>query len=162
VVAVGLAVGLALYPEAELEAIGQLVRIIGLAGVALMASAMVTGAPWVVGWATVALLTEYGLSLVSRPTIDLRSPFYAAVLLLMVESAYASLERRAWIAGLTVRLTREVGRLAAFGLSAALLAALVLVLASVPVAYGILVQVAGVAAATAVLATLVLLVRRRA
>jgi hypothetical protein len=161
-VAIGLASGLAFYPEAELEAISRVVPVIGLAGVGLMIAAMVSGAPWLVGWATVTLLTEYGLSLVTRPTIDPRTPLYAAVLFLTVESAYASLERRARIAGLSGRLAGEVARWAAFGVSAFAVAAVVLALASLPLAHGILVQVAGVGAAAAVLATLIFLVRQRA
>jgi hypothetical protein len=153
---------LAFYPEAELEAIGRLVRVAGLVGVALMISAMITGAPWLVGWATAALLTEYGLSLVDLPVIDRRAPLYAAVLFLMVEMAYASLERRAGVAGFPGGLVSEVARLVVFGLGAFGLTALVLLLASVPLAHGILIQVAGVAAAAAVLATLILLVRQRA
>lgn len=161
-VAISLAAGLALYPEAGLETIGRLVRIIGLAGLALMISTMITGAPWLVGWATAVLLTDYGLSLVGRAAIDGRAPVYAAALFLMVEAAYASLERRARIAGRSGRLRSEVGRLAGLALGAFALATLVLILASVPVAFGVLVQVAGAAAAAAVLATLVLLVRQRA
>jgi hypothetical protein len=160
--AVGLALGLALYPEAELETLTQLVRLIGLAGGALMIAGMVVGSPWVVGWATVVLLFQYGLSLIARPAADLWAPLYAAGLLLMVEAGYASLERRARIAGLSGALGREAGRLTALGVAAAALSALVLALASVPVAYGLLVQVAGVGAAAAVLTTMVLLVRRRA
>ena len=159
--AIGLATGLSLYPGAELSAISQLVRLIGVAGAALMILAMVAGASWVVGWATVMLLVAYGLSLVTRPAVDPGAPLYAAALFLMVESAYGSLERRGRIAGLTGLLTREIGRLMLFGLTALVLAALVLALASVPVAPGFLVQVAAVGAATAVLTTLVLLVRRR-
>ena len=160
--AVGLAVGLSSYPVADLEAISQLVRLIGVAGVALMAAAMVFGVPWLVGWATVTLVTEYALSLLAHPSIDVRAPLYAGALFLMVESAYAALERRARIAGPSGRLGREMSRLLALGSAAAAVAALVLVLASIPVAYGLLVQVAGVGAAAAVLTTLILLVRQRA
>jgi hypothetical protein len=162
VVAIGMASGLAFYPEAELEAISRVVLIIGLFGVGLMISAMVFGAPWLVGWATVTLLAEYGLSLVARPSVDPRAPLYAAVLFLTVESAYASLERQARIAGLSGRFVGHVARWVVFGVSALAVAALVLTLASLPVAHGILVQVAGVAAAAAVLATLIFLVRQRA
>lgn len=160
-VAAGLAAGLALYPRAELEPISRLVQSIGLVGAALMIAAMVTGAPWVVGWATATLVTEYGLSLLARPSIDPAAPAYAAALFLMVEAAYAALERRARMAGLSGRAGQEVGRMIAFGLSALAVSALVLTLASVPVSYGILIQVAGVAAAAAVLATLVLLIQQR-
>jgi len=144
------------------ETLTQLVRLIGVTGAVLMIAGMVGGAPWVVGWATVVLLFQYGLSLVARPAADLSAPLYASGLLLMVEAAYASLERRARIAGLSGRLGREAGRLVALGLAAAALSALVLAVASVPVAYGLLVQVAGVGAAGAALTTLILLVRRRA
>lgn len=153
---------MAFYPEAELEAIDRLVRVAGLIGVALMISAMITGAPWLVGWATTVLLTEYGMSLVELPVIDRRAPLHAAVLFLMVEMAYASLERRAGVGGFPGGPVSEVARLAVFGLAAFGLTALVLLLASVPLAHGILIQVAGVAAAAAVLATLILLVRQRA
>lgn len=162
VVAIGLAAGLAVYPRAELEPIRRLVQSIGLVGAALMISAMLTGAPWVVGWATATLVTEYGLSLLGRPAVDPGAPFYAAALFLMVEVAYAALERRGRIAGLPGRPGRDAGRMIGFGLSALAVASLVLALASLPIAYGIFVQVAGVAAAAAVLATLVLLVRQRA
>ncbi len=161
-VAVGLATGLALYPRAELEPISRLVQSIGLVGAIFMISAMVTGAPWVVGWATATLVTGYGLSLVARPAVDPLAPVYAAALFLMVEAAYAALERRARMAGLSGRALREGGRMMVFGLGAFAIAALVLTLASVPVAYGLLMQVSGVAAAAAVLATLVLLIRQRA
>jgi hypothetical protein len=159
-VAIGLAVGLFSYPVVELEAISQLVRLIGVAGVALMVVAMVVGVPWLVGWATVILVTEYALSLITRPSVDVWAPLYAAALFLMIESAYGSLERRARIAGLSGRI--RMGRWFAMGSAAAAVAALVLALASVPVAYGLLVQVAGVGAAAAVLTTLILLVRQRA
>lgn len=151
-----------MYPEAGFVEIGRLVRAIGLFGLMLMILAMTTGAPWLVGWATATLLTDYGLSLVGRVAIDSRAPVYAAALFLMVEAAYASLERRARIAGRSGRVLNEVGRLLVFAVTAGSLAGLVLVLASVPVVHGILVQVAGGAAATAVLATLMLLVRQRA
>ena len=151
-----------MYPEAGLEEIGRLVQAIGLFGLILMIVAMVTGAPWLVGWASATLFTEYGFSLVGRAGFDSLAPVYAAALFLMVEAAYASLERRARIAGRSGRVSSEIGRLLVFAATAGLLSAFVLVLASVPVAYGILVQVAGGAAAAAVLATLTLLVRQRA
>jgi hypothetical protein len=159
--AVGLAFGLSAYPAAELEAISQLVRLIGAAGVALMILAMVMGVPWVVGWAAAALLGQYALSLLTRPAVDPGAAFYAAALILMVESAYASLERRARIAGRFGMLVREAGRLFVIGLAALALAALALALASVPVEYGLLIQVAGFGAAAAVLTTLVVLMRQR-
>ena len=153
---------LSVYPEAELEGIRRLGAMVGLTGVALMIAALVIGVPRVVGWSAVMLLAQYGLSLVSRGGVDPLAPVYAAALFLMVETAYASLERRAQIAGLSGMLPREVGRFLALGLASLGLAALVLALASVPVAYGFLVQVAGVGAAAAVLTTLIMLVRRRA
>lgn len=156
-----MAFGLSAYPAAELEAISQLVRLIGVVGVALMISAMVMGVRGVVGWAAAALLGQYALSLLTRPAVDYGAALYAAALILMVESAYASLERRSRIAGLSGMLVREAGRLFVVGLAALALAALALALASVPLAYGLLIQVAGVGAAAAVLTTLVLLVRQR-
>lgn len=160
--AAGLAWGLAVYPEAGVEELARLVQAIGLFGLLLMIMAMVTGAPWLVGWATATLLTDYGLSLIGKAAIDVLAPVYAAALYLMVEAAYASLERRARIAGRSGRVLHEAGRLLILTVTAGSLAALVLVLASVPVAHGILIQVAGGAAAAAVLATLTLLVRQRA
>jgi hypothetical protein len=161
-VAVGLAIGLSVYPESELEGISQLGRLAGLTGVALMIVALVRGVPRVVGWAAVILLAQYGLSLVSRAAVDPLAPVYAATLLLMVETAYSSLEWRARLAGPSGTPIQAVGRLLALGLAGLGLAALVLALASVPLAYGLLVQVAGVGAAAAVLTTLITLVRRRA
>jgi hypothetical protein len=139
-----------------------LVRLIGIFGVALMISAMVTGAAWVVGWAAVVLVVEYGLSLISRGSSDPWVPLYAAGLLLMVESAYASLERRARIPGISGRFGRETFRMLSLAGAAAGVSAIVLALASVPVAYGLLIQVAGVGAAAAILTSLILLVRQRA
>ncbi|MDH5616543.1 MAG: hypothetical protein OEY62_08395 [Acidimicrobiia bacterium] len=161
-VAVGLAVGLSSYPVADLDATNQLVRLIGVAGVVLMVAAMVIGVPWLVGWATVTLVTEYAFSLLARPSVDVWASLYAAALFLMVESAYATLERRARIAGPSGEVGREMSRLLVVGSAAVAVAALVLALASIPVAYGLLVQVAGVGAAAAVLTTLILLVRQRA
>jgi hypothetical protein len=161
-VAVGLSVALSISPQAELETIRQLVRLIGISGAALMISAMVTGAAWVVGWATVMLFVQYALSLISRTSSDTWAPLYAVGLVLMVESAYASLERRARIPGVSGRFGREVIRLLVLGVAAGGLTAGVLALASLPVEYGLLVQVAGVGAAAAVLTTLILLVRQRA
>lgn len=127
-----------------------------------MIAAMTVGVPWVIGWSAVVLVVQYGLSLIAHPSVDVWVPLYAAALFLMVESAYASLERRARMAGMFGRLRREWGQLLAQGVAAAALSALVLALASVPVAYGFLVQVAGAGAAAAVLTTLILLVRQRA
>lgn len=153
---------LSLYPETDSETIGRVVQLVGVVGAALMISAMVVGAPWVVGWAAAALVIQYGLSLLARPVVDPWAPAYAALLFLTVESAYASLERRAKMAGLVGMLGREAGRLVVLSVAALAVAAVVLTLASIPVAHGILVQVAGVGAATTVLTSLVLLVRRRA
>ncbi len=159
--AVALALGLSLFPQADLEVIRRLVGLIGIAGVVSMISAVAVGVPWLIGWGSVLLLGQYGLSLAGGAPIDSRAPWYAAGLLLMVESAYASLEQRAKVSGLSGNLPRDVGRWAVFGLGGLCVAALVMWLASVPVTYGILVQVAGVGAATALLTTLVVLVRRR-
>ena len=154
--------GLSVYPNAELDNIRQLVRLIGAAGLALMIAAIVVGVRWAVGWATVVLVVGYGLSLIGRPTIDLWAPVYAAGLLVMIESAYASLNRRIPTNRSSGVLTRELGRLLALGLGAAAIGVVVMAMSSAPVAYGLLVQVAGVGAAAAVLTTLILLVRQRA
>jgi hypothetical protein len=162
VIAIGMAVGLSVYPNAELDNIRQLVRLIGAAGLALMIAALVLGVRWAVGWATVVLVFGYGLSLIGRATVDLWAPAYAAGLLVMIESAYASLNGRLPINTSRRVLKRDLGRLLALGLGGAAIAVLVLALSSAPVAYGLLVQVAGVGAAAAVLTTLILLVRHRA
>lgn len=150
-----------MYPTAHLDNLRQIVRLIAAAGLALMIAAMVVGVQWAVGWATVLMVAAYGLSLAGMPTVDRTAPVYAAFILLMVEMAYASLERRAGVMSVRGAGTRELSKLVALGLVAAFVAAFVLAVASAPVAYGLLVQVAGVGAAAAVLMTLVLLVRQR-
>ncbi len=157
-----MAFGLSVYPNAELDNIRQLVRLIGAAGLALMIAALVLGVRWAVGWATVVMVVGYGLSLIGRATVDLWAPAYAAGLLVMIESAYASLNGRLPTNTSRRVLKRDLGRLLALGLGGASIAVLVLALSSAPVAYGLLVQVAGVGAAAAVLTTLILLVRQRA
>lgn len=127
-----------------------------------MTAAVVIGAPRAVGWAAVMLLVQYGTSLVSREGVDPGAPVYAAVLYLTVELAHASVERRNRIPGPSVLPLREVGRLPVLGVAAWGIAGLVVALASLPVEYGLLVQVAGVGAAAALLTTLIMLVRGRA
>ncbi len=134
----------------------------GLAGVVLIIAALVIGAPRTVGWAAAMLLVQYGISLVSRDGVDPGAPVYAAVLLLTVEMAYASLERRRRIPGPSGMRLRGLGRLPVLAVVGWAMAALVVVLASLPVEYGLLVQVAGIGAAAAVVTTLIMLIRARA
>lgn len=127
-----------------------------------MAFAMVLSSSWLVGWAAILLVVGYGFSLVGADTVDLRAALVAAAVYLMVEAAYVSLERRRRLVGPGGFALREVLRVGVLTAASFVLAAVILALVSVPIAYGILVQVAGVGAAAAVLATLVLLVRQRA
>lgn len=116
---------------------------------------------WLVGWSAVVLTVAYGLALIGRPDVDVLVPLYAAALVLMIESAHGSIDRRRRRNDVHPSGPREWGRMLTLGVTAALAALLILALSSVPVAYGLLVQVAGVGAAAAVLTTLILLVRQR-
>lgn len=161
VLAVGLAFGLSRHPVAELPAIGLLVQVLGISGVAALAVALLLGLRWMIAWGSVILLIQYGVSLITSPTIDPWAPAYAAGLFLMTDAAYTSLERRAQLAGPSGFLVQEVGRIVVLTSGAAAASAVVLALVRLPVRQGILVQTAGIGAAAAVLTTLILLVRRR-
>lgn len=160
-VAIAIAAALALYPTSDINNIGPLVRLVGVAGLALMIGAVVAGARWLVGWAAVVLVVAYGLSLIGRPSIDGGVPVYAAALLLTIESAYSAIERRTGLTASRGSASREFGRLAMSAMAAGTITLVVLLLASTPVSYGLLVQVSGVGAVGAVLTTLIVLVRQR-
>ncbi len=152
---------LSLYPAAEQELLGRLVRLIGVGGALLMVAAMVLGTSRMVSWAAVVLVVQYGVSLIPAPSVDRWAPLFAAGVFLMTESAYFSLEQRGRLPGPRSPAFRELLRV--FGITAVVIGAGtgVLALASLPVPSGLLVQAAGVGAAAAALTTLTLLVRRR-
>lgn len=160
-IATAVAAGLAVYPVAELAVLARLVRLIGWFGAGLMAAAMLAGTAWVVSWAAVVLLVQYGLALVNAPALDPWAPAVGAGLFLMVESAYLSLERRERLTGRRGLVLPETARVAGLALAAVAVGALVLAAASLRVTDGIVVQIAGIGAVAAALAALVLLVRRR-
>ena len=127
-----------------------------------MVFAMVLSSSWLVGWSAILLVVGYGVSLVGAESTDPRAALVAAAVYLMVESAFVSLERRFRLIGPGGFVLRETGRVIMLTAASLVLSALILALVSVPIAYGILVQVAGVGAAAAALGTLILLVRQKA
>lgn len=161
VVAVTAATTLAIYPTSDINNIGPLVRLIGLVGLALMVMSIFVGARWLVGWAAVILLVAYALSLIGRSSVDAWVPVYAAVMMLMIDTAYSSIERRTGMAGAGGPTFWQIGRLVVNAIAAGAATLLVLLLGSTPVSYGLLVQIAAVGAVGAVLTTLIVLVRQR-
>jgi hypothetical protein len=102
---------------------------------------------------------QYGLMLLVRDgAIDAFTPAYSAGLLLLAELAYWSLEPD--VPGERGLAARRAGLVAAATLAAAGIGAVVLSISELAAEGGLLLEAAGVVAATAVLVLVVLLARR--
>jgi hypothetical protein len=107
--------------------------------------------------ALLALGVEYGASLFAKDqALDVRAPVYAAALGLLAELAFLAIESRARPAFLARRLAAVAG-LAVGTLG---LGALIVAVGALPRAGGLALGIAGVAAAVATLALVLLLARR--
>ena len=154
---VGLAAALALAPVAG--ASGRLGPLGVLGGLALALYVMGLAMPWpgALPWALGLLAVEYLVSLeVRRAPLDPAAPAYAVAFFLCAELGWLGLEarrgRRPW--------SRRVVAIAALALGGAVVAALLLPLAAVPLAGGPPMTALGVAATIAVAASLAWLGRR--
>lgn len=134
---------------------------IGFGAVALLVLALVAGAGWLVPFAAGLLTIEPAIGLPLGLTTPEAIPVLAALVYLSIELALVSLEERdvleAPVEPLGRRLPRAV--LVAGGVGA--VSWLVLRLAGLDVPHGVLMQIAGVAAAAAAFAMLRWLLRER-
>lgn len=132
----------------------------GVPGLVVLAIALVLGWSVLVPWSVVSLGAAYAVSLHGTDAIDSRAPVVGALLVLVAELAYWSVERRAPIgdeAGLHLRRAATV--LATTAAAAAVGAAL-LTATAVPLGGSVAWDGLGLAAAAAAVATLALLSRR--
>jgi hypothetical protein len=132
----------------------------GAPSLLLLAVGLGAGLPAVVPWAIVSLGASYAVSLHGVAGVDGRAPLVGALLVLVAELAYWSLERRTPVgdsAGL--RLRRAVS-IVALTCAAAALGATLLALTTVPLGGNAAWDALGLAAAAGALATLALLSRR--
>jgi hypothetical protein len=152
-----LALPLAAYPVALRPSVTAL----GVAGMLLLAAALLRPAATLVPWALASLGAGYGLALLlADDDLDPRAGFYAAGMLLVAELALWSVEARRW-----PREDRAAARLRLAGLLVLALAAAtigtLLVAAGAAVPAGAqAVQVVGALGAVGALLALALLARR--
>jgi hypothetical protein len=127
--------------------------------VALLAGALVLRRPNLIAWSLAALGGEYAVWLTERGvSVDTRAPLYGAVLLLVAELAYESIDSS------TVPVepelyARRALQLAGLALAAVVVGALVLAASAVPLGGGVALTAVGVAAATLAVVTIVRMAR---
>jgi hypothetical protein len=137
----------------------------GALATGLLALALWRGWPTLVAWSLALLATGYALALSlgpERATIDAAAPVVAAMLIVVAELAYWSLELRdpgRWEGPLLARRLTVLGVLALVSLA---LGSVVVVLTTVDLRGGVGLTFVGVAAAVATLAILAGLARRAA
>lgn len=133
---------------------------VGAPGLVVLVIALVLGWSVLVPWSVVSLGAAYAVSLHGSDAIDGRAPAVGALLVLVAELAYWSVERRTPIgdeAGLHLRRAASV--LATTAAAAAVGTAL-LTATAVPLGGSVALDGLGLAAAAAAVATLAILARR--
>lgn len=157
------AAGLATYPAAQDIRLRELALAFGALGLALLALGLASRWPSALGLALAALGGEYAVLFAAEGgRLDRFVPVYAAGLFLVAELAFWSIERRVPAWSEPSLLERRLAFLVGACVAAASVAALVTVLAAAGGGGGIVLEAVGVAAATASLGVLALLVRRSA
>lgn len=157
------AAGLATYPAAQDIRLRELALAFGALGLALLALGLASRWPSALGLALAALGGEYAVLFAAEGgRLDRFVPVYAAGLFLVAELAFWSIERRVPAWSEPSLLERRLAFLVGACVAAASVAALVTVLAAAAGGGGIVLEAVGVAAATASLGVLALLVRRSA
>jgi ferric hydroxamate transport system permease protein len=132
---------------------------VGLAGLALAAVALVGRWPQALPWGLVGVGAAYTVYLALRPgTVDPRAPIVAAILFGAAELGFWSLEPHA-ARNERVVIARRLALIVGTALGAALLASVVLVVAS-SASGGVLLEAIGMVAAVATLAVVALLAWR--
>ncbi len=136
---------------------------VALAGVVVVAVALVLGRAGLVGPALILIAAGYGIRLESLDSaLDGRAPLAAAALVLTGELAYLSIALRLPIAQSRGLVGGRVAFAVLEALGAALVAALVLAAAGLPAAGGAPGDALGVVAAAFALGVVAFLARRRA
>ena len=127
---------------------------------ALLMAALALGLPGLVPWAIAVLGAEYGASLHGDAGVDGRAPVVGAVLVLVAELSYWSLERRTRIGDERGLYARRAVTVLALSAAAAGLGTVLLLLSAAPLGGGTGAEVVGIAAAAGSIALLALLARR--
>ena len=134
---------------------------LGGAAAALLALALATGRTGGILCALVGLGAEYAAALrLSGGDVNLRAPFLAALLLVVGELAYWSLELRAPVRDEPGIRARRAGLILALGMSAVAAGTLLVAVSWTPVRGGLALQTAGVACAIALVEAVIWLAGR--
>jgi hypothetical protein len=132
----------------------------GAPALVVLAVALAAGVPALLPWAIVSLGAAYAASLHGVAGIDGRAPVVGALLVLVAELGYWSLERRTPVGDESGLHARRAGAVLALTVAAAALGAALLALTEIPVGGSAAWDALGLAAAAGALATVALLSRR--
>ncbi len=137
-------------------------RLLGFVAVALLALGLTVGALWPISASAFLLTAEWTVGLTAGSVRGELTPYLAAGLYLLVESAVTVLERRGVVEAPSEPLAGRVASVIATAGGVWVVAELVLRVGRLGVSAGALTQVAAVSAAVAIVATLAWLLRTRA
>ena len=152
-----LALPLAAYPVA----LRPSAAVLGVAGILLLAGALLRPTAALVPWALAALAGGYGLALVlADDDLDPRAGFFAAGLLLVGELALWSVDARRWPREDRLAARFRLAGLLVLALAAATIGTLLVAAGAAVPAGAQAVQLVGVLGAVGALLTLALLARR--
>ena len=133
---------------------------VGLPSLLFLTVGLAAGLAALVPWAIVSLGASYAVSLHGLGGVDDRAPVVGALLVLVAELAYWSLERRTPVGDSAGLHLRRAVSILALTCAAAALGATLLALTTVPLGGSPAWDALGLAAAAGALATLALLSRR--
>jgi hypothetical protein len=156
-----LALALAAAAPLRADRLGGLLACVGALGVVFLAYGLARGRSWAVPWSLLALGAAYAGSLfLPERGIDREAPLVAAGFVLLAELAYWTLELRSPLAPEPGMMARRASLVAAAGVGALVVAAVVAVATVVELGEGVLADLLGVAAAVAALAIVARLAQR--
>jgi hypothetical protein len=163
VAALACTAGLSVLPLTRVGESGRTAALLtALVAIGVLAVALVSGWSRLVPLALLLVGAVYAAQLaVDDMPLDVAAPLFAAGLLVAAELAYWSLDEREAVRGERGDALRSLGRVAALGVAASVLAAALLATADGVRARGLGVDVAGAAAAALALLVIVFATRRR-
>jgi len=136
-------------------------RLVALVALVLSALGLTAGASWPITGAAVLLIVEWAVGLAAGSVVSGWTPYFAVGLYLLVESGVTVLERRGVVEAPEEPNPGRIAAVAATSLVVWAVAALIVQLSRFEISVGAFTQIAGAAAAAAVVATLGRLLRKR-
>ncbi|GBE22373.1 MAG TPA: hypothetical protein ENH00_05775 [Actinobacteria bacterium] len=136
-------------------------RLVALVALVLLALGLTAGALWPITGAVVLLVVEWAVGLAAGSIVSEWTPRLAVGLYLLIESGVTVLERRGIVEAPGEPAWGRIAGVAVTSLVVWTVAALIVQLSRFDVSAGALTQIAGSAAAAAVVATLSWLLRKR-